>query len=181
MTVEELGRLIERSLKRSAAVEIDGLGVFARSSAGDISFERSSKPRVFIAYAVEDRAASERLYDELTARGISAWLDRRKLLPGQEWPQRLEDAIASSDFFLACFSKRSVNKRGAFQAELRYALDCANRMPLDDVFLLPARLDECRIPTRIHRQTQYVDLFPDWPKGLERILKIIDRQTRRTA
>jgi hypothetical protein len=118
MTVEELGRLIERLLKRSKAVEIDGLGVFARSNAGDISFERSTKPRVFIAYAVEDREVAERLYDGFTEHGLSVWLDRRKLLPGQAWPQRIEDAIASSDFFIACFSKRSVDKRGGFQTEL---------------------------------------------------------------
>jgi hypothetical protein len=181
MTVEELGRLIERSLQHSKAVEIDGLGVFARSETGDISFERSTKPRVFIAYAVEDRQMAERLFDGFTKHGLSVWLDRRKLLPGQDWPQRIEDAIASSDFFIACFSKRSVDKRGGFQTELRYALDCAHRMPLDDVFLIPVRLEECRIPARIQRETQYVDLYPDWRKGFASILKIIDRQTRKVA
>ena len=129
MTLEELGRLIQRSLKRSNAVEIDGLGVFARDDAGDISFQHSDRSRVFIAYATEDREVAERLFNALTARGFAAWLDRHKLLPGQDWPHRIEDAIASSDFFIACFSKRSVRKRGGFQAEIRYALDCANRGP----------------------------------------------------
>jgi hypothetical protein len=181
MTTEELSKLIRLSLDRSRAVEIDGLGVFARNRAGQISFRRSNNPAIFIAYATEDRAAAERLFDELAMQGFDAWLDRRKLLPGQNWPRRIEDAIANSDFFIACFSGRSVRKRGGFQAEIRYALDCAGRVPLDDVFLIPARLDECRVPSRIRRETQYVDLFPDWDAGFRRILRIVEQQLARRA
>jgi len=177
MSVEELARLIQRALKRSKAVEIDGLGVFAHTDNGGISFTDENRPRIFIAYAVEDGALAERLFKDLTARGLAAWLDRRKLLPGQNWPRRIEDAIASSNFFIACFSRNSARKRGGFQAEIRYALDCASRLPLDDVFLIPVRLDDCRVPTRIQRETQYVDLFPDWNTGLERILQIVGDQT----
>ncbi len=175
MSLDELALLIQRSLKRSKAVEIDGLGIFARNGAGDISFQ-ARRPRVFIAYAVEDRARAEELFSALTARGFAAWLDRRKLLPGQNWPRRIEDAIIGSDFFVACFSSQSVRKRGGFQAEVRYALDCAKRVPLDDVFIIPVRLDDCRVPVRIQKETQYVDLFPDWDGGLQRVFRIIEMQ-----
>ncbi len=178
MTLEDLGRMIRRSLKRSKAIQVEGLGVFARDQAGEISFECSKRSRIFIAYATEDREAAERLFDELTARGLSAWMDRRKLLPGQSWPNRIEDAIASSDFFIACFSSRSIKKRGGFQTDLRHALICANSVPLDDVFLIPVRLDDCRLPARIQREMQYVDLFPDWVRGFDSVLQIIEHQTR---
>ncbi len=177
MNLEDLSRLIQRSLKRSKEVEIDGLGVFARTGTGGISFHDANRPRIFIAYAAEDGALAERLFKDLTARGLAAWLDRRKLLPGQNWPRRIEDAIASSDFFIACFSRNSARKRGGFQAEIRYALDCANRVPLDEVFLIPVRLDDCRVPMRIQREMQYVDLFPDWNTGFDRILRIVETQT----
>src|SRR6185312_16315715 len=181
MTVEELSRLIRHSLDHSRTVEIDGLGVFARNRLGQISFRRTNSPRIFLPSATEDRRAAERLFEALTSQGLDAWLDRRKLLPGQNWPRRIEDAIASSDFFVACFSSRSVSKRGGFQAEIRYALDCASRVPLDDVFLIPARLDECRVPARIQRETQYVDLFPDWEAGVLKILWIVEQQLARRA
>jgi hypothetical protein len=161
MNAEELAALICSSLERSPAVEIDGLGVFVRDANGQISFRHGNLPRVFIAYAVEDRALAEKLYDALEAWGCAPWMDRRKLLPGQDWPRRIQESIDSSDFFIACFSSRSVYKRGGFQAEVRQALECARKVPLDDVFLIPARLDECRIPARIQRETQYVDLYPD--------------------
>ncbi len=175
MSAEELALLICRSLQRSPAVEVDGLGVFTRGSNGRIGFRRANQPRVFIAYAAEDADFADRLFSCLEAWGCTPWLDRRMLLPGQDWPRRIQDAIENSDFFIACFSRTSVNKRGGFQAELRQALDCARKIPLDDVFLIPVRLDDCRVPTRIQRETQYVDLFPDWEAGVTRVLNIIGK------
>jgi hypothetical protein len=178
LTREELARFIRSSLDRQSVVEIDGLGHFRRNNEGRIRLVRANRPSAFVAYAVEDGLAADRLCDALEANGWSAWLDRRRLLPGQNWPRRIEEAIASSDCFIACFSTRSVKKRGGFQAEVRYALDCARRVPLDDTFVVPVRLDDCRVPAQIQRETQYVDLFPDWDAGLEKILTIIESQRR---
>ena len=179
MTLEGLGRKIQRSLRESRLVEIEGLGVFEKDDGGNIafhhSFQHSRKARIFISYAREDGVAAERLFSELTARGFAAWLDNHKLLPGQNWQQRIEDAIASADFFIACFSSQSVNKRGGFQVEIRHALRFADSLPLDDVFFIPVRLDDCRIPPRIQRETQYIDLFPDWDGGFGRIIEIIEK------
>jgi len=181
MTAEDLSILICRSLELSRAVEVDGLGIFYRDESGRVTFRSGNSLRIFIAYAVEDVAIAERLYEALESRGYAPWMDRRKLLPGQNWPRRIHEAIESADFFIPCFSRNSINKRGGFQAEVRYALDCASRIPLDDVFLIPARLDDCRVPARIQRETQYVDLFPDWNSGFENILRIIEKQRRIAA
>ena len=181
MDNEQLADLIRRSLKRCRRVEIDGLGVFERGSTGRVLLREMNRLRIFIAYATEDIATAEKLFHVLRARGYAPWLDRRRLLPGQNWPRRIEDAIASADFFIACFSTRSVKKRGGFQAEVRYALDCATRLPIDDVFLVPVRLDDCRVPVRIQRETQYVDLFPDFDAGMEKVVATIEARRREAA
>lgn len=181
MNQDQLARLIRETLNHSPELEIDGLGVFSRGSEGRISFRKSCGPRIFIAYAVEDVRFALDVYSALESRGYEPWIDRRKLLPGQNWIRRIEDAISSSDFFIACFSKNSARKRGGFQAEIRYALDCARRVPLDDVFIIPVRIDDCRVPRAITRETQYVDLFPDFHTGFNRILDIIDGQVRKVA
>ena len=105
--------------------------------------------------------------------GFSPWMDSKKLLPGQNWARALEAAIETSDFCVPCFSSRSVARRGGFQAEIRYALDCARRVPLDEIFLVPVRLDACRVPRSIQREWQYVDLFPDWACGVARVVSAI--------
>ncbi len=165
--------LVREALARGAQVDIDGLGSFIPDTHGDFAFVSNSRPKVFITYVHEDADAAHQLFGALNAAGFEPWMDRRKLMPGQNWPRAIEDAISVSDFVLACFSTRAVHKRGGFQAEIRYALDCARRMPLDQVFLIPARLDDCRLPTHITREVQYVDLFPDWAAGFDRILRIL--------
>jgi hypothetical protein len=74
-----------------------------------------------------------------------------------------------------------VRKRGGFQAEVRFALDCASRLPIDDVFLIPVRLDDCRMTARIQRETQYVDLFPDFVAGVESVVATIEAWRREAA
>ena len=58
------------------------------------------------------------------------------------------------------FLERSVNKKGGFQAEVRYALDCARRMPLDDIFVAPVRLDDCRVPRSFSGNCNMSIYFP---------------------
>lgn len=169
----EVAGLVKQCLEEGKSVQIDGLGRFVPLPGGGFRFLPRTAPPVFIAYVQEDAAAADRLYDELHAAGFAPWMDRRELLPGQNWPRSIEEAIARSDYFVACFSHRSVRKRGGFQAEIRYALNCARRVPLDEIFLVPVRLDECRVPGSIRNEIQYVDLFPDWNRGVRQLLGIL--------
>ncbi len=175
-----LAGIIRRCLDEGATVEIEGLGVFRPGPHG-YGFRPATLPRVFVAYVQEDLAPAVRLYEQLRKCGYDAWLDKRRLLPGQNWPRAIESAIEVSDFFIACLSRRAVSKKGQFQSELRYALDCARRIPLDDVFFIPVRLEDCSVPSRIRREIQYVDLFPDWEKGFRRVLSVMEEQRRKRA
>jgi len=182
MTRETLADLVRQSLEAGQTVEIDGLGVFHALAQG-YEFVARTLPDVFIAYAAEDIALARRLCEALKAEGCAPWLDKDKLLPGQNWPRAIERAIEVSDAFVACFSPRSIFKYGQFQSELRYALDCARKRPLDESpdasFVIPVRLEECAVPKRISDQVQYVDLFPDWDKGVRRVARAIKRIARR--
>ncbi len=175
LDAEQVANVVIRGLSAGQAVEIDGLGTFQPDTKAGFRFEPRRQPQVFLAYVTEDAAAAGRLYDALEAKGFSVWMDVRKLLAGQNWPRAIESAIETSDFFIPCFSTHSVNKKGGFQAEVRYALDCARRMPLDDIFIAPVRLDECRVPRSIQRELQYVDLFPDWERGVKRLAQTLRR------
>ncbi len=176
-----VARILRQCLAEGATVEIDGLGTFVPDRSNGFRFVALRRPKVFIAYVEEDAAAAGRLFESMEQHGFEPWLDRRKLLPGQNWPRSIEEAIQVSDFFLACFSSKSVRKKGGFQAEIRYALDCTRQIPLDEIFLIPTRLDACTVPLRIRRELQYIDLFPDWERGVQCIVSAIHRQLRRRA
>ena len=179
--LEQLACVVIKGLAAGQSVEIDGLGTFYPDAVRGFRFAADLRPNVFIAYVTEDVVAAGHLYDGLADAGFSPWMDTRKLLPGQNWPRAIERAIESSDFFIACFSTNSVNKRGGFQAEIRYALDCARRIPLDEIFLVPVRLDACRVPRPIRHEYQYIDLFPDWARGLDRLVSMVRHEIRHKA
>jgi hypothetical protein len=178
-SAEQLAQVVIRGLAAGQPVEIDGLGVFYPDPAGGFRFEPRTLAQVFVAYAREDLAVAERLSGDLAVAGFSPWMDVAKLLPGQNWPRATESAIEASGFFIACFSENSVSNRGGFQVEIRYALDCARRIPLDEIFIIPVRLDDCRVPRPIQRELHYIDLFPDWPRGIRRLTGMLRREAER--
>jgi hypothetical protein len=175
----QLAEIVRQCLQEGNSVEIDGLGTFRPSDGCGFRFWPSGLPKVFLAYGAEDASAVDRLYSALEDTGFAPWMDRRKLMPGQNWPRAIEEAIETSDFFVPCFSRNSVSKKGGFQAEIRYALDCARRVPLDDVFIVPVRLDDCRVPARIQKELQYIDLFPQWGAGLRRLFSVMGKERQR--
>ena len=175
---ECIAEIVRESLAAGHTIDIEGLGSF-RVSQGKYEFAPQTVAEVFIAYAAEDLPAARKLCDALRAERCSPWLDKEKLLAGQNWPRAIERAIEVSDVFVACFSPRSVAKRGMFQQELRHALACARRRPLDDSFLMPVRLEMCEVPTPIANHLQYIDLFPDWDKVVRRLARAIRKAARR--
>ena len=164
--IGSLRDVIEDCLRDGAVIEIDGIGTLELDTNGDLTFKRNGRARVFLAYAQEDRAAVKRLHQALHDAGFEAWMDTENLLPGQNWPRAIERAIETADYFLGCFSSRSSNKRGHFQAELSYALEIASRVPPDHAFFVPVRLDRCKIPEHIAKRVHYMDLFPNWEDGV---------------
>jgi nucleoid DNA-binding protein len=175
----QVAEIVRMALDAGKTVEIEGLGTFQVAAQDQgYQFEPQTAPEVFLAYVVEDLVPARRLCEALRAEGFSPWLDKDKLLPGQNWPRAIERAIEISDAFVACFSTRSIVKRGQFQSELRYALDCARQRPLDQTFVIPVRLEECSVPRRISSHVHYVDLYPDWHKGVRRIARAIRKAAR---
>ena len=170
--------MVRRSLEGGRKVEIDGLGTFRPKAGGGYEFIAQPMPQVFIAYVEEDLPLARRLRDGIAEAGCSPWMDKDKLIPGQDWPQAIRRAIEISDVFVACFSARSSSKRGPFQSELRWALRCAQRMPLEEPFVVPVRFEECAVPRQIQERVQYVDLFPDWDAGFRKVVRAA-RATRK--
>lgn len=164
-----LAVVIREAIREGEAVELDGLGTFEPDDRLGMHFVAESAPRVFIAYVEEESELALRLANDLAGAGFKPWIDKRRLLPGQNWRAAIDRAIDRSDFFVPCFSSRSVNKRGHFPHELRHALRCAETMPLDDTFITPVRLNACRIPAQIQHSIHHVDLFPDWEAGVREL------------
>lgn len=116
--------------------------------------------KVFLCHASSDKAKVQKLYSRLIDDGIDAWLDKEKLIPGQNWQIEIPKAVRNSDIVIVFLSSQSVNKEGFVQKEIKIALDTADEKPEGAIFIIPARLEECGIPERIS-QFHWVDLFSE--------------------
>jgi hypothetical protein len=179
---ERILAIVRRALDRGQTVEIDGLGMFRPTHHGNgrgYDLIPETQRRVFIAYVHEDLPLARRLRDGIAAAGCTVWLDKDKLLPGQNWLRAIRRGVELSDAFVACFSQRSIAKRGQFHNELRWALEYARLRPLEATFLVPVRFETCDVPRRIAEQVQYVDLFPDWEAGMKKLIRAIRKAGRK--
>ena len=88
-----IAHMLRQALEQGATVEIDGLGKFVPGGKRGYRFVSQTKPRVFIAYVEEDLSLVKKLYQAFEQHGFRPWLDKKKLLPGQNWPRAIETAI----------------------------------------------------------------------------------------
>ncbi|MCL4273069.1 MAG: TIR domain-containing protein [Anaerolineales bacterium] len=128
--------------------------------------------KVFLCHAHSDKDAVKALYTRLTNDGVAAWLDKEKLLPGQDWELEIRKAVRAADVVVVCLSKQ-FNQAGFRQKEVRLALDTAMEKPEGEIFIIPARLEECDALESL-RKWHWVDLFEE--NGYEMFVRAL--QTR---
>jgi hypothetical protein len=116
--------------------------------------------KIFLSYAHEDKDRVLELYRKLNQDGYDAWIDDEKLLPGQDWDLEINKAIKASDAIILCLTNISIQKEGYVQREIKKAIDIAQEKLRGNIFIIPARLDECIVPEEVSR-LQYVDLFSE--------------------
>lgn len=119
----------------------------AATPAGSVKTTQTTGPTVFVSYASENREAARRIADALCALGFSdVWLDQKKLIAGDSWSHRIDDAIEGCDYFMPLLSRQADGRReGVFWEEWRKALARANR--IQDEFILPIGVDD-ELPAR---------------------------------
>jgi hypothetical protein len=133
---------------------------------------------VFLCHSAGDKPAVRDLYNRLRSAAdyISPWLDEEDLLPGQRWEEEIPKAVRESDVVIVCLSQSSINKKGYVQKEIKYALDEADEQPEGTIFIIPAKLEECQIPTRLS-SFHGVNLFEE--RGFERLVRALSHRAEK--
>ena len=131
---------------------------------------------IFISYVREDHESAVKLYHDLRRSGFNPWLDSESLIPGQNWKDAIADEIRNSDFVIILMSQRAITKRGVFQSEVKEALRQLDEIPPDDIFLIPVRLDEVTPNHRMLQHIQWVDLFPSYERGVNKLVAALRQQ-----
>ncbi len=140
------------------------------------SLVSSHNPHVFISYSRFDAPLVKHMYQTLKLSGYKPWMDIEDILPGQDWYKQITSAINESSIFLACLSKNSINKRGMLQVELKEAFRVWQGKLTDDIYLIPVRLEECKVPEELSK-FQWLDLYDN--NGFPKLFSAIRHQMER--
>jgi hypothetical protein len=142
--------------------------------------EGHSGPLLFLSYARDDGAQVNTAYQTLKDAGFRPWMDTRNIFGGEPFGRATARAVKAADFFLFFLSKHSANRRGYIRRELKLALDQWNERMLDDIYLIPVRLESCALPEEL-AEFQWVDLYEEdgWARLVRAIQEGLRRQLRK--
>jgi hypothetical protein len=132
------------------------------------------REHLFISYAAENATFAMWLARRLAAEGYLVWCDRLKLLGGQVWPRKINDAITDRSYLmLALMSGISVEKENP-RGEWTLGVDVGKRLQRE--FVVPLRVDKFdyqRLGFQ-HINRQYVDFSTSWAQGLKDLFVTLD-------
>lgn len=128
--------------------------------------------KVFLCHAKDDKPKVRKLYHRLCADGIDAWLDENELVGGQDWEREIREAVRNSDVVIICYSKK-FNQKGYRQKEVSIAVEEAELLPKGEIYIIPARLEECDVLVDL-QHLQWVDVFEK--DGYDKLLRALHQR-----
>ncbi len=142
------------------------------ASATEVRTMSPNRDHLFISYATEDADFAEWLELKLVASGFQVWRDGSKLLGGEPFPQKIDEALKQRAFrVLAILSPSSIGKPNPTK-ERALAQNLARERQEPD-FLIPLNLTGLS-PTELDWMTSdlsSISFSPSWFDGLNRLLK----------
>jgi len=89
---------------------------------------------LFISHSSDDKAIADAVCSALETANIRCWVAPRDILPGQDWPDAIVDAIAGSRVMVLIFSSNSKNSSHV-KRELTLAMEAK-------VIVIPLKIDD---------------------------------------
>jgi len=114
--------------------------------------------QVFISYACEDSELARKLSQWLQDAGFDVWLDENNVLPGDNWAEKVSQALKKSQAMVVLVSPAAMNSRSV-RHEIEFALGAKEYSGrLVPVFIGPRdRIPKDKLPW-ILRRLKGIDL-----------------------
>jgi hypothetical protein len=124
----------------------------SRSRGDKTAMRKRRSVKVFICYCKQDYAQAQALYGRLSEAGVDAWIDRRKLVLGDDFEHEIKKAVIGADAFVACL-RPGFDDIGFRQKEVRWGIEALQLRPPGRGFIIPFIIQPCDLPawcTAIH-------------------------------
>lgn len=119
----------------------------------------TSRPKVFLSFAGNDRAMAERLADDLEMYGVEAFYDARDVALGGNVVLSINRAIADSHYYVLLWSGNCVERPWVDE---EWAAAYAKEINEKRSFLFIVRLDQTPLPPLLAVR-RYLDGIHNWP------------------
>lgn len=117
---------------------------------------------VFILNSVKDNIVVDQIAERLLEEdAILTWIDRKDLLPGDNWKIEIKEALEKADRLLFFFSNSSINEEMWMRNSLKLTLSKAEDNNSIKKLIIPILLDDISIPTEL-RDLVWLKM---WEKG----------------
>lgn len=124
---------------------------------------------VFLSHSSKDKPFVRQLAADLSANGITVWLDEQMIRVGDSIVEKIGQGLAASDYFLIALSNHSVGSEWV-KRELSQAL--IQEIESRKIKVLPLKLSECEMPTLI-KDKKYADFSIDYGVGLKELINAL--------
>ncbi|MEK7686166.1 MAG: toll/interleukin-1 receptor domain-containing protein [Verrucomicrobiota bacterium] len=107
--------------------------------------------RVFISYAMPDAELARKVADGLRREGLSVWLADQEILPGDNWAEKVSQALNESQAMVVLITSETFRSR-AVMREIEFALGNKEyRQRLIPVVIESERIPDETIPWILRR------------------------------
>jgi len=93
--------------------------------------------------------------------------------PGELWERALSVAVGRCDLLIIFLSERSVDKNGLLRKELIQALSNWEKKEADDVYVVLARLEACKVPDQLDKFQKFEALDDLKTPQLVKLLQVL--------
>jgi hypothetical protein len=128
----------------------------------------------FLSHSSKDKPIIRQIASDLTAEGITVWLDELRVHVGDSIPDQIAQGLAEADFFLIALSENSVQSEWV-RRELNQAL--LKEIEKRKVVIMPLKLSDCEIPSLI-KDKKYADFSKSYREGISALLHSIKAKSK---
>lgn len=138
--------------------------------------------KVFLSYSRKNSRKVNYFYKKLNEeRWIKPWIDDKNLSTGEDWKNKIPDMIENDTHVVLVFlSNAALDKIGYFQSEMRIAVEKAKQMPEGEIFILPIRLEDCKIPYILNKY-HCEDYYKNTKRSYSKILKSLEEKAKKNG
>lgn len=104
---------------------------------------------VFISYASEDRPVAEAISEALERAEIPVWFDRTQLMAGDNWEEKIKQAMIRCSLFAPIISKHTLTPEPRFFREEWVAAEkVVKQLPRSRHFVVPVAVDDTSLEAK---------------------------------